>query len=143
MPKPENRTVVLVNNPRPAAPLQRPMTPILPETLTPTLAPIHHPGSVLQGSPTLPVSVSLPVPPSPVTMSIPVPPSARQQAPTLVPPLSQNNTAAALLHTQASAPQGKAWTIPEPSGEEDAYAGFSVKPKSLFSAGREKEFLTV
>nr|XP_056718982.1 helicase SRCAP [Euleptes europaea] len=108
VPKPENRTVVLVNNPRPAAPLQRPMTPLLPEALTTALAPIHHQGPVLPGSvlsPVLPVSVSLPVPPSPVTMSIPVPPSARPQTPTLVPPLSQNNTAAALLHTQASAPQ--------------------------------------
>ncbi|XP_060112592.1 helicase SRCAP isoform X2 [Heteronotia binoei] len=108
MPKTENRTVVLVNNPRPAAPLQRPMTPILPETLTPGLAPIHHSSPILPGpvqSPTLPVSVSLPVPPSPVTMSIPVPPPARPQTPTLVPPLSQNNTAATLLHTQASAAQ--------------------------------------
>ncbi|XP_077170622.1 helicase SRCAP isoform X6 [Paroedura picta] len=108
MPKPESRTVVLVNNPRPAGPLQRPMTPILPETLAPALAPIHHPGSVLPGSvpsPTLPVSVSLPVPPAPVTMSVPGPPLARPQTPTLVPPLGQNNTAAALLHAQASAPQ--------------------------------------
>ncbi|XP_054849171.1 helicase SRCAP isoform X5 [Eublepharis macularius] len=105
MPKPENRTVVLVNNPRPAAPLQRPLAPLLPEPLTPALAPIHHAGPVLPGSVQSPVSVSLPVPPSPVTMSIPVPPSGRPQTPTLVPTLSQNNTAAALLHAQASAPQ--------------------------------------
>ncbi|XP_044303914.1 helicase SRCAP isoform X3 [Varanus komodoensis] len=112
VPKPENRTVVLVNSPRPPTPLQRSIAPVLPEALPPALAPIPHPGPVLPGpvqpSP-LPVSVSLPVSipmaPSPVTMSVPVPPSSRPQTQTLVPTLSQNNTAAALLQGQASAPQ--------------------------------------
>ncbi|XP_039186431.1 helicase SRCAP isoform X1 [Crotalus tigris] len=112
MPKPENRTVVLVNSPRPTAPLQRPITPVLPESLTPALAPGPHPGPGLPGPlpPTpLPVSLSLPVPipmpPSSMTMSVPVPPPARPQTPTLVPTLSQNNPAAALLQSQASVPQ--------------------------------------
>nr|XP_034991115.1 helicase SRCAP isoform X3 [Zootoca vivipara] len=112
VPKPENRTVVLVNSPRPTTPLQKPIAPVLPETLTPALAPIQHPGPVLSGPvqpPTLPVAVSLPMPiplpSSPVTMSIPVPPSIRPQTQTLVPTLSQNNTAAALLQGQASTPQ--------------------------------------
>nr|XP_028560870.1 helicase SRCAP isoform X1 [Podarcis muralis] len=112
VPKPENRTVVLVNSPRPTTPLQKPIAPVLPETLTPALAPIQHPGPVLPGPvqpPTLPVAVSLPMPiplpSSPVTMSIPVPPSIRPQTQTLVPTLSQNNTAAALLQGQASTPQ--------------------------------------
>ncbi|XP_062994412.1 helicase SRCAP isoform X3 [Elgaria multicarinata webbii] len=112
MPKPENRTVVLVNSPRPPAPLQRPIAPGLPEPLAPALAPIPHPGPVLPGPvqpPPLPVSVSLPMSipmaPSPVTMSVPVPPSARPQTQTLVPTLSQNSTATALLQGQASAPQ--------------------------------------
>ncbi|XP_070583937.1 helicase SRCAP isoform X1 [Erythrolamprus reginae] len=111
IPKPENRTVVLVNNPRPTTPLQRPITPVLPEPLTPALAPVPHTGPVLPGPlqpTTLPASVSLPVPipmpPSSVTMSVPVPPS-RPQTPTLVPTLSQNNPAAALLQSQASVPQ--------------------------------------
>lgn len=117
MPKPENRTVVLVNSPRPATPLQRAIAPVLPEPLTPAIAPIQHPGPMLPGpvqpptlpaSVALPVSMSIPMSPSPVTMSIAVPPpSARPQTPTLVPTLSQNNTAAALLQAQASAPQGK------------------------------------
>ncbi|XP_061446917.1 helicase SRCAP isoform X2 [Rhineura floridana] len=111
MPKPENRTVVLVNSPRPTTPLQRPIAPMLPETLTPALASLQHPGPVLPGPvqpPTLPVSVSLPMPipmpPSPVTMSIPVPPPIRPQTQTLVPTLSQNNTTA-LLQGHASTPQ--------------------------------------
>uniref|UniRef100_A0A8C6XX48 Helicase SRCAP n=1 Tax=Naja naja TaxID=35670 RepID=A0A8C6XX48_NAJNA len=94
MPKPENRTVVLVNNPRPTTPLQRPITPVLPEPPTPALAPVPHTGPVLPGPlqpTTLPASVSLPVPvpmpPAPVTMSMPVPPPARPQTPTL-PPVS-------------------------------------------------------
>ncbi|KAG8140638.1 hypothetical protein E2320_003346 [Naja naja] len=112
MPKPENRTVVLVNNPRPTTPLQRPITPVLPEPPTPALAPVPHTGPVLPGPlqpTTLPASVSLPVPvpmpPAPVTMSMPVPPPARPQTPTLVPTLSQNNPAAALLQSQASVPK--------------------------------------
>uniref|UniRef100_A0A670Z8P8 Snf2 related CREBBP activator protein n=1 Tax=Pseudonaja textilis TaxID=8673 RepID=A0A670Z8P8_PSETE len=79
MPKPENRTVVLVNSHRPTTPLQRPITPVLLEPLTPALAPVPHTGSVLPGplqTTTLPASVSLPVlvtmPPSPVTMTVPV-----------------------------------------------------------------------
>uniref|UniRef100_A0A670JF96 Snf2 related CREBBP activator protein n=1 Tax=Podarcis muralis TaxID=64176 RepID=A0A670JF96_PODMU len=39
VPKPENRTVVLVNSPRPTTPLQKPIAPVLPETLTPALLP--------------------------------------------------------------------------------------------------------
>ncbi|XP_070800669.1 helicase SRCAP isoform X3 [Pituophis catenifer annectens] len=112
MPKPENRTVVLVNSPRPTTPLQRPITPVLPEPLTPALAPVPHTGSVLPGplQPTmLPASVSLPVPipmpPSPVAMSVPVPPPTRPQTPTLVPTSNQNNPAAALLQSKASVPQ--------------------------------------
>ncbi|XP_026578966.1 helicase SRCAP-like isoform X2 [Pseudonaja textilis] len=112
MPKPENRTVVLVNSHRPTTPLQRPITPVLLEPLTPALAPVPHTGSVLPGplqTTTLPASVSLPVlvtmPPSPVTMTVPVPPPAKPQTSTLVPTSSQNNPAAALLQSQASVPQ--------------------------------------
>ncbi|KAM9146686.1 helicase SRCAP isoform 4-T4 [Pangshura tecta] len=106
VPKPENRTVVLVNSPRPVAPLQRPMTPVLPEAL----APMHPMGPVLPGpvQPPLlphpmavPISLPLSLPPSPV----PVPPTTRPQGPTLVPTLSQNNAAAAMLQAPVSAPQ--------------------------------------
>ncbi|XP_013916928.1 PREDICTED: proline-rich receptor-like protein kinase PERK2 [Thamnophis sirtalis] len=112
MPKPENRTVVLVNSPRPTTPLQRPITPVLSEPLTPAIVPVPHTGPVLPGPlqpTTLPASVSLPVsipmPPSPVTMSVPVPPPTKPQTPTVVPTLSQNNPAATLLQSQASVPQ--------------------------------------
>uniref|UniRef100_A0A670Z2E9 Snf2 related CREBBP activator protein n=1 Tax=Pseudonaja textilis TaxID=8673 RepID=A0A670Z2E9_PSETE len=133
MPKPENRTVVLVNSHRPTTPLQRPITPVLLEPLTPALAPVPHTGSVLPGplqTTTLPASVSLPVlvtmPPSPVTMTVPVPPPAKPQTSTLVPTSSQNNPAAAL--TLGPGPAGA--TTQQSTGS----IGGMVKPMNIHSA---------
>uniref|UniRef100_A0A8C6Y1N0 Snf2-related CREBBP activator protein n=1 Tax=Naja naja TaxID=35670 RepID=A0A8C6Y1N0_NAJNA len=80
MPKPENRTVVLVNNPRPTTPLQRPITPVLPEPPTPALAPVPHTGPVLPG-PLQPTTLPASQPPLTSTLG-PGPASSTTQQPT-------------------------------------------------------------